>query len=111
MRAGNLRHSVILQSPGGIRDSLGERTTTWLNVATVKAGVSPLAVRELLAAGQLMGETTHKVRVRYHSAIAAIDTSWRVLFGSRVLVVTGVRNIEERKIEIELLCSEGLREE
>lgn len=111
MRAGNLRHRVILQSPAGSRDAVGERTTTWTAVATVWASINPLTVRELLAAGQLQSETSHRVRIRHSSAVSAIDASWRVLFGSRVLVIQGVRNIEEGDREIELLCSEGVREE
>ena len=43
---------------------------------------------------------------------AAVDGAWRVLFGSRVLVIDGApRNIGERSREIELLCTEGLRSE
>ena len=111
MRAGTLRHRVTLQSPAGSRDSVGERTTTWTDVATVWASVSPLTARELIAAGQPMGEVSHRVRMRHAAVIAALDSSWRVKFGERCLVVQGVRNIDERGREFELLCSEGVREE
>ena len=111
MRSGSLRHRIILQSPTGSRDAVGERTTTWTDVATVFASVNPLSVRELLAAGQTQSEVSHRVRLRYSSALAALDASWRILFGSRVLVIQGVRNIDEQKREFELMCSEGLREE
>lgn len=111
MRAGRLDQRVILQSPAGSRDAVGERTTTWTNVATVWASIGPLSVRDLLAAGQTQSEVTHRVRIRHSSTVAAIDASWRVLFGARILVIQGVRNIDERDVEIELLCSEGLREE
>lgn len=112
MRAGKLRQRVILQSPSGSRDAVGERTTTWTDVATVWASVNPLTARELIAAGQMQSELSHRVRIRHSSAVAAIDASWRVMFGSRILVVAAPpRNIEETDREIELLCSEGVREE
>lgn len=111
MRSGKLDKQIILQSPSGTRDAIGERVTTWVDVATVWAEISPLSVRDLLAAGQTQSEVTHRVRVRYESTIAAIDASWRVLFGVRVFVITGVRNINESNREFELLCSEGLRDE
>ena len=111
MRSGSLRHRVTLQSPAGSRDAVGERTTTWTNMATVWASVNPLSVRELLAAGQIQSEVSHRVRLRYADALAALDASWRVLFGSRVLVIQGVRNIDERQREFELMCSEGIRDE
>lgn len=102
---------IILQSPAGTRDAIGERVTTWTNVASVWAEISPLSVRDLLAAGQMQSEVSHRVRIRYESAVAAINSSWRVLYGTRILVISGVRNINEADREIELLCSEGLREE
>mgnify|MGYP000126632411 CR=1 FL=1 len=102
---------IILQSPSGTRNAIGERVTTWTNVATVWAEISPLSVRDLLAAGQMQSEVTHRVRVRYGASIAAIDSSWRVLYGTRIFVISGVRNINEAGREFELLCHEGLRDE
>jgi SPP1 family predicted phage head-tail adaptor len=104
--------AVALQSPGGTQSATtGERTTTWTTVATVWADISPLSVRDMLAAGQMQSEVSHRVKVRYSSTIAAIDASWRVLYGSRVLVISGVRNLEEDSRVIELICGEGMREE
>lgn len=111
MMAGALRHRVILQRPGGSRDAVGERVTAWTAVATVWASVDPLSVREQLVASQAQSAVTHRVRLRSDASLAAIDHTWRVLFGSRVLVVDGVRNIGERGVELELLCVEGLRSE
>lgn len=102
---------IILQSPAGTRDAIGERVTTWTNVATVWAEISPISVRDLIAAGQTQSEVTHRVRIRYESTISAIDSSWRVLYGARIFVISGVRNINEAGREFELLCSEGLRDE
>lgn len=102
---------IALQSPAGARDSVGERTTTWTTVETVWADISPLSVRDLIAAGQTQSEVSHRVKVRYSSSIAGIDASWRVLYGSRVFVISGVRNLEEDSRVLELICSEGLRDE
>lgn len=102
---------IALQSPAGARDSVGERTTTWTTVETVWADISPLSVRDLIAAGQTQSEVSHRVKVRYSSSIGGIDASWRVLYGSRVFVIGGVRNLEEDSRVLELICSEGLRDE
>jgi SPP1 family predicted phage head-tail adaptor len=111
MRAGNLRHRVILQSPGGVIDEFGERETTWTDVATVWASIDPLSVREQFLAQQAQSITTHKVKFRYDSSLSVINASWRVKFGTRVFVIDGVINKDERNKEYELLCTEGLREE
>jgi SPP1 family predicted phage head-tail adaptor len=112
MRAGKLRHRVTVQSPAGTRDAVGERQTTWTDVAAnVPASIEPLAAREQFLAAQAQASTTHRVRLRYSSDLSALNASWRIKFGDRVLVIDGVRNIEERNMEFELLCTEGLREE
>lgn len=111
MRAGPLRHTIKLQSPTGSRDALGERTTTWSDVDTVRASIDPITARELVAAAQSHMEVTHKIVIRYGSEISAIDNSWRVLFGSRPFIIKGIRNINERNMMMELLCAEGLRTE
>lgn len=111
MRAGKLRHMITLQSPTGTRDAVGERTTTWTHVMATKASITPVKSTERFIDPQLKGSITHKLRIRYASEIAAIDTSWRAVFEARVFVINGVRDIEEHHHEIELLCTEGLRTE
>lgn len=111
MRGGSLRHTVIVQSPTGCRDSVGERVTEWTDVDTVRASIEPVAAKERFVDPQMIGSITHKVRIRYGSEIAAIDSSWRVAFGSRIFTINGVRDFFEKNHDLELLCTEGLREE
>ena len=112
MQAGQLRHSVILQSPTGTLDSVGERSTTWTDVATVRASVEPLSGREEFLAAQRQATTTHRVTVRYATQISAIDASWRVKFGDRVFTIDEPpRNELEKNRQIVLLCTEGRRQE
>jgi len=95
-----------------VRDAYGERVTTWATIATVWAAVMPLGIRDLVAGGSIQGDLTHRVQARYSPAIAAADASWRIMFGARILVLTGpVRNINEGNRVLEFLCSEGLVEE
>jgi len=111
MRGGQLRHLVILQSPTGSRDAVGERTTTWTDVDTVRASIDPVVAGERYVDPQIVGSITHRLRIRYGSEIAAIDSTWRVLFGTRIFTISGVRDIREKHHSMELLCNEGLREE
>lgn len=114
MRAGKLRHRVTIQSPTSAtatRDALGERITDWTTVASsVPAAVEPMAGREAFLAAQRQSTATHTVRLRYESTWSAMDASWRILFGSRVLVLDGPpRNPDERNAELILTCIEGDR--
>lgn len=103
---------VILQSPGGTRNPLtGERVTTWTDVASVFAQIDPLSGREEFLAAQRQASTTHRVKIRYSSEVAAIDASWRVMFGARVFTIDTLRNIGELGDHLELMCTEGRRQE
>lgn len=111
MRAGTLRHTVTLQSPQTTRDAVGEQTLSFTTVASVPASIAPISGREQFYAAQRQASTTHILRIRYSSQVAAIDATWRVLFGSRVFSIDAPpRNVDERNEMIELQCTEGLRE-
>ena len=111
MNPGQLDKRITLQRPGGSRDVLGERTTTWTDVATVWARIRPLSTREAAIAGQQQSSASHAVEIRHSSIVASIDAAWRVKFGTRVLVIDGVINIEEKNDKLILYCTEGLRSE
>lgn len=111
MRAGALRHLVEVQQPGGSRDAVGGRITTWTTIGTVYASIETLSGTEKLVAAQRQAETSHLIRLRYDPALAALDASWRILFGTRVFVIEEVSDQDERDRTVDLRCSEGLREE
>ena len=112
MRAGRLRHSIEIQSPTGDQNTVGERVTNWSTVDTVRADIEPISVAEQLAAAQRQDSTSHKIRIRWHSSLAAMDASWRVKYGTRIFTIDGPpMNIRERNREVVLMCTEGLRTE
>lgn len=117
--ASRLNQRVTLQSPAGSRDSLGERVTTWTDVATVWAAVEPTPLRDTLSAdagGQVQAAAYWRVLLRESPALTALAADWRVAWGSRVLVLIAppvplmVRGVREPGY-LELRCSEGLRQE
>lgn len=112
MRAGTLRHTVTLQSPGGTKDAFGSRLTTWDDVADVPASVEPISGREQFLAAQRQATTSHIVTIRYGDTWSDIDATWRIKFGARVFTIDAPpRNTEERNKEIILTCTEGPRQE
>ena len=112
MQAGRFNRRVTLQSPAGSRDAVGERVTTWTDVATVWAAVEPLSTRETFAAAQAQSEATHRITVRYSATTAAIGPEWRVKLGARLMPIVGrPRNVREANHIIELICAEGMKEE
>jgi len=114
MQAGRLRHRVTIQKPStsATTDSVGEPTTPWVAVMTdYPAEVAPVSTGERHIAAQNHMLITHRVTLRYCSALSAIDNSWRIVFDGRYLPIEGVRNLGEDNRSMELVCVEGLREE
>lgn len=110
--AGQFRHLVTVQKPGGTRDEVGQRTTTWTNVASVYAKIEQLSGREQLIAAQRQASSTHRVSFLYDTRLALMDGSYRILFGVRPLVLDAPPvNPEERNVLLECTCTEGLRDE
>lgn len=112
LQAGDLRHQVTLQRPGGTQDALGQRVTTWTDVLTVPAKVEPLAGRDAFLARQNQASTTHRVTMWWAPPLAEMNASWRVLFGTRLLILSEPpKNIDERDRVLELMCTEGLTDQ
>lgn len=113
MEAGQRRHRIRLESPPapGSVDSYGERVTVWTLVGTLWARVEPLSGRDQFLAAQRQQATSHKVSILYSTAVSGVVAGWRVNYNGRKLVVDNVINPGELNVDLELYCTEGLRNE
>lgn len=98
-----MRDRVTIQSRTQTRDTRGGTVDTWAEVAEVWARVEPLSGREFWQAQQAQAQTTHKVTIRYYDGLTSTH---RLLYGSRVLNIDSVIDVESRKREHQLLCKE-----
>ena len=103
MRAGDLRHEIVLETPTETSDGIGTMTTTWSTFKTVRAAVWPLKGAEYLAAMQTTSEITHKIRIRY---LANVTSKLRIKWGSRYFDIQAPINPDERDIYIDMICRE-----
>lgn len=103
MRAGRLRHRVVLQRRGPGNDSHGQPDGAWTTVLKAWAAVEPLSGRELLAAMEAGATVTHRVRLRWRDGVLPVD---RVLHRDRALEVESVIDVDERRIELVLMTRE-----
>ncbi len=106
IRAGRLRHRIILQSPGGgTADGGGGVSVAWTDVATVWAAIEPFKGRERLHAQQIENPLSHKVTIRHRGDVTP---KMRLKFGARLLNIRAVIDPAERGRVLELLCEEGV---
>jgi len=103
MRAGDLRHKIVLQEPTETSDGMGGMTTTWSTFKRVWAAIWPLKGAEYLAAMQTTSEMTHKIRIRY---MANVTPKLRIKWGSRYFDIQSAINPDERNIYLEMICRE-----
>ena len=107
MRAGRLRHQVVIQTPTETNDSQGQAIKSWGTFATVHAAVEPMSGREYFGASQINADTSTKITIRWLSGITA---KMRVSYDSKLYNIEAIRNIGERDRQIELMCSEGVND-
>ncbi len=107
MRAGKLRHHVMLQRTEYSQDPVsGDVTPSWVDVDKVWAAIEPLSAREFIAAAAGQSEVTSRVVIRYRPGITS---AMRVLHRGKVYNIQGVlTDMDSGRDYLTLPCSEGL---
>ena len=107
MRAGSLRHRLIIQEPtsstgGGFGASRKQDFQDWI---TVHGAIWPLRGVELLTAQQLGSEVTSRIRIRYKDGITPRH---RIQLGDTTTYydIVSVINPEKRNIYLDLMVRE-----
>lgn len=103
MIIGKRQKRVAIQSKQTVRDAAGGASHTWVTDTTVWAHIAPASGKELYAGEQVKAEVTHKITIRYYSALT---TTKRLLYGTRVFDINFIKNIDERDCYQEMLCKE-----
>ena len=107
VRAGRLRHRVAIQSQSTTLDGYGESTGSWATDNTVWAAVEPVSGSERDIGEGRTGVVSHRVVMRY---LSTVSPKKRLLFGSRVLNIDSVLNVDERDERMSLFCVEEVAE-
>lgn len=80
MKAGDLRHKIILQRAETCTDDRGRRITTWRDVATVMAAMADVSQKNLYVAQAYHAEDILTFTIRYRRSIKQEHRDiWRVL--------------------------------
>ena len=106
--AGQRPHRVLLQNPGlPVPDGEGGYTQSWVDLAppSLSVSIEPATGGDVarLAAGTVITSTSRLVTAPYHPQVT---TKTRIVFGARLLHVTGMQDPGERHVELLLLCEE-----
>ncbi len=100
-----MRHQITFQSESLTTDSGGGYSLSWSNGSTVWAEILPSSGSERFFAGQMVAAKTFRITTRY---ISGITSKMRILYGSRVLNIRSISNLEEKNEWLEIIAEEGV---
>ena len=100
---GALRHRVVLESQTRTPDGGGGAVLAWQPVAELWAAVRPLAGREIVTGEAISSRVTHAVTIRHRDSIGP---TMRFRLDDRILAITAVLDVDERRRFLECHCRE-----
>ena len=105
MRAGSLRHKIIIQQLTVANDTWGHSAETWTDQVTTYAAIWTLRGTERMESLKLDNEITHKIRVRYKRDL---NPKMRIKFGERYFNILSMVDPDERHIYYEMMANEEI---
>lgn len=104
MNIGKMRNRIkILKAVGVTNNTLGQSVPKFETFKTVWANVSPLTGKEYNESQIIRAETTYRIKIRY---IPGVVPDMKVEYNNKKLDIISVLNVEERNVELHLICSE-----
>ena len=103
MKAGMLRHVVIIQQVTETRDGFGGISESWGTYATRRAHIGPIKGAEYIAAKTMNSKASVEMRLRY---VSGLITKMRILWGTRIYNIIDAINVNELNKEHRLMCEE-----
>lgn len=98
--AGYLRHEVVFQAPGSVRDDAGELVSaSWNSYLTTLAGIDSTmsqAYRESFTSDAFSSQSTDLFTIRWPGSNIDIEPGHRILFRGDYYLVQGIDNVRKR---------------
>jgi SPP1 family predicted phage head-tail adaptor len=98
-----LRHRLVLEAPVRAADGGGGAVVTWVALAEVWAAIEPVTAAERVTADGVSGRASHEITVRHRADIAP---AMRFRLAGRILEITGILDIDERRRLLKCFCRE-----
>ena len=106
LRAGDLRHKIIIQREQMSQSDIGEVVKQWVNIKVTRAKVNPLSGDEGYSNQSITNDVDHEIILRYTD----LQPADRIIFVGRVFDVKRVLDFEQRRKYLLVLATERLNE-
>lgn len=107
LAAGDLKDRITLQTRAPGTTSFGDPANAWVDAFSVWAKPEPLQGREFFAGDQMAASVDVRFKVRYRSDITS---RMRLVWRGQPYDIASVINTEGRDIELQLMCTSGIRD-
>lgn len=105
MRAGRLRHRVVVERATDGTDAYGDQVQTWTTLATVWAGIEPLSGREYLSAAHIQADVSTRIVMRGIPGVTLTPKD-RIRYGARLFDIKQIVDQNAENVELQLLTQE-----
>ncbi len=104
--SGRRQHLLLIEKNFGTgEDQFGQQIKDYQEFARVYGWVQPRSGREFFAAQQIQADVTHIINIAFCPGIVP---EMRINFDGRFLHIEAVLNVQERNIELDLMCREAI---
>lgn len=104
MQAGSLKHLVAIEELTTTERPSGGHDDVWNEVDRRRVNIRPMRGTELMEARQVVANATHEVKMRYYAGLKS--TTFRFVFGTRILDIKSVLDVEEANRVMIVTCEE-----
>ncbi|MCW7552135.1 head-tail adaptor protein [Endozoicomonas gorgoniicola] len=105
MKAGRLRHRILIQKPVAIVDSVTDDLPDYKDVGWRDAEIRPATVKEIFAAQGFIGQLDIIVVIRYEHLFDDLNNHWRLWHKNQKLNVIGKLNIDMRNRWLKIIAT------
>lgn len=108
MQPGQRRHLIVIQKKTITVDpEYGGTVTTWTDFCRAMAAVRMSRGRELIAAQAAQSEMKGTFNIAYR---AGVTQDMRIIYAGKVHNITAVVDVNEQRMEMDIMVSAGLNE-
>jgi SPP1 family predicted phage head-tail adaptor len=106
----DFRHKIQIQKPLNAQNELGEviedpDSAGWMTVSTPMAAIEPMSAAQFWAAGRYEHELDTLIRLWYMPSLH-LDDTMQVIWEGRTFHIHGIVDVEEKHIQLCLICRE-----
>lgn len=101
----DLRDRVTIEMATRVGDGVGGAASSWIELATVWASVTPLTGREVATGERVEAHQGYRITIRYRNDVT---TAMRVIWAGRTLNIRSLADPDGRMRWLELTVEEGV---